>query len=266
MKETTMVIPDTHSIANDPDQERFTILGELMVDRQPANVVHIGDFMTYDSISYHNLNRRLTMEGQRLRTELDAGIEAYDRMMSPLKELNDSRRKNRKALYKPNMFLTSGNHRDRAARYVDQNPEMLGLVDFLNFIPWEEDGWVVVPYKEYCEINEVLFTHIPVAGNNQPQSSIHLNKNILREHACSVVYGHTHAFGAETEGIKTAYGYKRISSLNVGCYFDHKPDYAKTSKGIRNWWSGVCLLHHLNDEGDYDLETISLSRLREMYG
>ena len=261
--ETTLVIPDTHSIADDQDQERFSILGEFIIKERPDNIVHIGDFMSYDSISAHNASKRLSMEGQRCKKEIEAARESYERMMVPLYNLNNSLRKNKKALYSPNMYLTSGNHRDRCLRYVEEHPEMEGMVDFVYHIPWENDGWVIVPYREHCEVNGVLFTHIPMAGNNQPMSSVHLARKVLADYSCSIVYGHTHYFACESEGIKTVDGYKRITALNVGCYFDHKPEYARTSKGIRRWWSGLTMLTHLNDEGDFDIQTYSLESLRK---
>src|SRR5690625_1430807 len=261
--ERTLVIPDSHSIADDPDQERFDILGEFIAEHQPDNVVQMGDFLTYDSISAHNASKRLSMEGQRLRKELDAAEEAYTRIMVPFRELNGTLRKRKKALYNPNMFFLLGNHEDRAQRYVEENPEMKGMVYFNNYFNPEKDGWVIVPYREHCEVNGVLFTHIPMAGNNQPMSSVHLARKVLADYSCSIVYGHTHYFACESEGIKTVDGYKRITALNVGCYFDHKPEYARTSKGIRRWWSGLTMLTHLNDEGDFDIQTYSLESLRK---
>jgi len=261
--ETTLVIGDAHSIADDPDQERFDILGDFIVTHRPDNIVQIGDFMTYDSISAHNASKRLSMEGQRLKKELQSGQQAYDLMMSHIDLHNEGLRKNKKALYKPNMFYLLGNHEDRAARYVEENPEMKGLVYFNNYFNPEDDGWVIVPYREHCEINGVLFTHIPMNGANQPLSSVHLGRKVLEGYACSIVYGHTHYFACETEGVKTTDGYKKITSLNVGCYFDHKPEYARTSKGIRRWWSGLVKITHLNNEGDFDFQTYSLETLRK---
>lgn len=262
---TTLVVGDPHSIANDPDQGRFKLLGNLITDLLPDNIVQIGDFLTYDSISSHNNSKRLTMEGMRLRDEMISAQTSYNLLMRGVHNVNDARRSNRKALYKPNLFWLDGNHEDRAQRYCEENPELAGVVDYHNYFSPRDDGWVEVGYREHCEINGCLFTHIPMAGNNQPRSSIHLAKLVLRDYSCSVVYGHTHCLAYESEGIKTAHGHKRTTSLNVGCYFSHSPEYARTSKGFRNWWAGVCILHHLNDVGDYDLETLSLDRLRQTY-
>jgi hypothetical protein len=56
-------------------------------------------------------------------------------------------------------------------------------------------------------------------------------------------------------------GSKRITALNVGCFFTHIPGYAEGSRALRDWWAGVCILHHLDGEGAYDLETISMERI-----
>lgn len=266
MNETTLCIGDPHCIADDPDMGRFKVLGDFIADTQPDNIVQIGDFLTYDSISAWNNAKRLSMEGQRLSKELESGADAYNLLMEGIRKLNDRNRANRKATYRPNMYWLLGNHEDRAERYVEQNPEMKGLVFFNRFFDPTEEGWEIVEYREHCEFNGVMFTHIPMSGNNQPMSSKHLVKNVVSDYNCSIVFGHTHKLAFESDGMLSPDGVVRRTALNVGCYFDHMPDYASGSRGTRDWWPGVVLLHHLNYSGDYDLETIHIDRLREMYG
>lgn len=260
-----LVIGDPHCIADDPHMERFDILGAVIADEQPDCVVQIGDFLTYDSVSAHNLGKRLTMEGQRLHRELGSGKEAYDRIMQPIFDLNSSRRSNRKALYRPDMFWLEGNHEDRAYRYVDQNPEMQGVVEYTSKFNPEDDGWVLVPYREHAYYGGVLFTHAPMSGNNQPISSKHIIKNVIKDYDCPLVFGHTHKLGYESDGVLSREGGIRRTALNCGCYFDHLPEYAAGSRGIRDWWAGVVFLDNMDGSGDFDLRTISLNRLREMY-
>lgn len=264
MMSKTLVIGDPHVEADDPDLVRFDILGNFIAEEQPDAVVQIGDFLTYDSISAWNARRRLTMEGQRLSAEIRAGRDAYDRIMNPIHALNESRRRNRKALYKPDLFWIEGNHCDRAFRYADQNPEMYGMVDYKEYFNPADDDWVVVPYREHCMINGVLFTHIPMSGNNQPLSSKHLVKNVIKDYTCPIVFGHTHKLAWECDGVRTTDGGMRLTALNVGCYFDNIPDYATGSRGPRDWWAGLVMLTHLNEHGDYDLQTIHMDVLRQL--
>ena len=261
MNNTTLVIGDPHAGPEDTDKHRFDALGEFIVERQPEHIVQIGDFMTYDSISSHNTRKRLTMEGQRLVEELRAGLECYDRMMDPIRRLNTSRARNRKAQYRPVLSWVEGNHEDRALRYAEEHPEMYGMVDYKTTIPVVEDGWDVVPYRDHVQYAGVLFTHVPMSGRNQPIGSKHAVKNVIKDYDCPIVYGHSHKLAYECDGVRSPNGSRRLTALNAGCYFTDVPDYAAGSQGPLDWWAGVCLLHHLNDEGDYDLETVHISRI-----
>lgn len=262
---TSLVIGDSHTIADDPDLVRFDVLGRLIGDRKPDNIIQMGDFFTFDSISSHNFGKALTMEGQRFAKEIDAGRSAFSRLMLHIGTLNAKRRKNKEAYYRPGMLWLLGNHEFRQQVYVEQHPEMEGVVDFRAAFWPEAHGWDVVRYRDYCEVEGVLFTHIPMNGMNRPHSAKHLTKNIIREHDKPVVYAHTHRLGYESDSFRSGNADRRGTALNCGCYFENIPEYAAGGLATGSWWSGVCLLHHLDDEGNYDLETISLSRLRRMY-
>ena len=261
---STLVIGDPHTHPNE-DQRRFDILGRFIVDHQPDNIVQIGDFLTYDSISAWNRSKRLTMEGKRLGAEMQAGSSAYGLIMQPMRDMNESRRTHKRALYKPNMFWIEGNHEDRALRYAENNPELADIVDYRSYFDPEADGWVIVPYREHCEVSGVLFTHAPMSGNNQPLSSKHLVKNVIKDYAAPLVFGHTHKLAYECDGVLALNGGKRITALNVGCYFDEVPNYAEGSRGPREWWAGLVMLHHTDAAGGYDLATYSLDFLKEHY-
>ena len=54
-----------------------------------------------------------------------------------------------------------------------------------------------------------------------------------------------------------------MHGLSCGCFFEHDEDYAGTANSM--FWRGLCFLNNAKD-GDYELETITLKRLRRMYG
>jgi len=260
---TTLVVGDPHTHPDDEDEVRFDLLGNYIAETQPDTIVQIGDFLTYDSISAWNTRKRLTMEGKRLGKEMRAGMVAYEKIMNPINDLNRTRRNFRKAQYKPNLFWIEGNHEDRAFRYADQNPEVADVVDYTRYFNPADDGWTIVPYREHCAHNGVLFTHCPMSGNNQPLSSKHLVKNVIKDYTAPLVFGHTHKLAFECDGVRTTNGGRRLTSLNVGCFFDYVPDYARGSRSNRDWWAGLVTLTHVNQHGDYDLSTISMDVLRQ---
>ncbi len=265
MSSITLVIGDGHTCPEEP-QDRWSFVGKLAVDLDVDTIVQIGDFFTFDSISKHNFGKRLTMEGQRYKKELEAGAVAYNNMMRPILEERERQRRNRKAIKKLRLIWIEGNHEFRAKIYEDQNAELEGMLDYTNALPVFEDGWEVYPYRSHAFVNGVAFTHVPMNGIGQPIGSKHSVKNVIREYQCPVVFGHSHKLVHESDGVMTSEGPKRLTATCVGQFFEHIPEYAKDSGGIRDWWSGLVLLHHLDDEGSFDIQTISLSTLRNTYG
>lgn len=264
---STLVIGDGHTSPEDTayQKSRWKSLSNYIRETQPDNIVQIGDFLTFDSISSHNRNKRLELEGQRLKTELEAGREAYNMLMAEIDNLNAQRRRNRQALYKPGLFWVEGNHEDRANRYLQENPQMEGLVDYKTFFDPREDGWTIVPYREHCQIHGVLFTHIPMNGINNPIGSKHSVKNVIKDYDSPVVFGHNHKLVLECDGVRTTDGGKRLTALSVGCFFFGVPPYARNSGGSRDWWRGLVTLHHRDGNGDYDISTTGLQFLMENF-
>jgi hypothetical protein len=53
-----------------------------------------------------------------------------------------------------------------------------------------------------------------------------------------------------------------IRGLTAGCFFDHFEPYAGPAQEM--WWRGVIMKHGVHN-GDYTLEEIPLTFLRELY-
>lgn len=261
---TTLVIGDPHVEPN-TDLRRFVALSNFIYENRPTNIVQIGDFFTFDSISSHNASKRLTLEGQRFKQELDAGIEAYNLLANGIRRVyrSDVRAKRKRTIRR--MLWVEGNHEERVRRYLELNPQMEGMLDYRHHIPLEKDGWEVVPYRNYGFIYGIGFTHVPMNGNNNPIGSKHAVKNCIKDHHHHVVYGHNHKLIHESDGILTTGGYIRNTATSVGCFFENSPEYAMGSQGERDWWRGVVLLHHLDMEGGFDIETVAMSRLLGEY-
>jgi predicted phosphodiesterase len=239
-------------------------LGKYIVEAKPDNVVMMGDFLSLDSLSAWDKNKRLNLELKRLRAELDAGREAMDRLMNPLLFYNSIRRKTKSAMYKPNLIFLVGNHEDRLHRYYEEDPTMLGIVDMYEEIGAREFGWEIIPYREYWESSGVLFTHVPMNGVNKPISGQRIVDTALQTHPSSIVFGHTHCLKFATvarHGVESVQNY----SLNCGWFGEEIPEYAKGSLGSKDWWAGIVMMYHLDDEGKFDFNTISIEELINGY-
>lgn len=268
-EELILVFSDAHVTPEDKFPERFNLLAELIQDLTPDVIVQLGDFCTFDSLSSHVKSKKLELEGMRFVDELQAVHRAYHTIERGVQEATAATRRSKKKVYDPVKVWMYGNHENRLASYLQENTQMLGMAQSSKY--WIEpswDRWQEVPYKQVLARNGILFMHCAMNGINKPMSSKYLAKNILADYSGNVVYGHTHKLTLESIGRETLEGGKRFFSLNAGCFFDlteDMPGYAKGSSASRDWWSGVVLIRHDTETGDYDIQTIGMNRLKETY-
>jgi predicted phosphodiesterase len=259
---TTLIIGDSHVEANE-SLRRFEALGNYIADVQPDNIVQIGDFLSLDSLSAWDLNKRAKMEGRRFSAELKAGKKAVELLMRPIVDLNKSFRANKRKQYKPRLISLLGNHEDRWFRYLDTHPELIDVVDIYAACGFKKFGWEKVDYRKYAHIEGVCFTHVPMNGVNQPISGVRMMQIAAKDHETSVVFGHSHRLAIETN-IRHGENSQQIMALNVGCFFEGMPEYADGSLKSKDWWRGVVTLEHYG-ENKFDVRTYNLERLLEEY-
>lgn len=92
----------------------------------------------------------------------------------------------------------------------------------------------------------------PIGGANAARS--HTMK-LMRSSAS----GHSHEFDYF---INTAMDGTKVHGLVGGCFFDHTHEFAAAQEHL--YWRGFNVLHDVQD-GEYDLESIRLSRLMRDY-
>ena len=262
MSNSTLVIGDTHIEANE-DLDRFKILGKFIIHKQPSTIILLGDFLSLDSLSAWDLNKRAKMEGRRFSAELSTGREAVELMMQPLAKLRNLQRIQKRKIYSPRLIYILGNHEDRWYRYLDTHPELMGVVDLYKDLGFKKYKWELIPYREYAYVDGVCFTHAIMNGVNQPASGLSLMNNAAKNHEQSVIFGHVHKLAIASD---TRQGEKptQILSICAGCYFENTPEYARGSSSARDWWRGLLLLNN-HKNGQFDIETFSLERLKEEF-
>lgn len=262
--ETTLVIGDAHSDPNHP-LDRFSCLGNFIVEKRPSSIVQIGDWGSYDSVSFHDRGNLRIREGARLSDDLEAAQEAYNKMMAPLIAYNKKRSSIKKGYYEFNGYWFESNHEFRIHRYVDENPVLEGLIPERDLVGAEKDGWNLNPWKSVCYINGVCFTHIPCNdGNNQPISGKYVARRAVELSQSTVVFGHTHRFCVEPLARSGEDGSVFLEGINVGWFGDYIPEYIDGHMGTSHWWSGLVLLHH-TEEGRVDIERFSIDRIKRDY-
>ena len=243
-----LVIPDSHckpGVGN----TRFAWLGKLISHRKPEYVVHLGDLWDMESLSSYDA-KTIHAEGKRYRLDLEAGWDALD-------TLNDNIRGHR-----PKKRYCIGNHENRINKAVAQAPNLEGLMSFSD-LSLKKFGWEQTPFLEALEINGVLFSHYFVSGvMARPIGGDNLAASMIRKVMKSSIAGHIHTldYAERTDGSG-----RKIQSLSAGCFLE--PGQFERYAGPANaiWRNCVCYLHDVKD-GSFDLEIISIDRLKKDYG
>jgi predicted phosphodiesterase len=242
-----LVIGDAH-VAPGQNLRRFKALGNYIKAEKPDVIVEIGDFLTLDSLSDWDRNKRLKMEGRRYEKEIIAGNRALDLLESD-------------ALDRAKKYKVKGNHENRLDRYLDHDPTFAGQVGIEKDLLLKERGYSVVEYRDHVDVNGISFTHIPISGLGKPIGEPNVTRKALQLYNNSVVFGHCHTLSHSAEHRTNAPHLNQ--ALSAGCFFEHIDEYAVGSK--TDYWRGVVLLTSQHNNR-FDIETTSMSRLLRSHG
>lgn len=251
-----LVIGDAHA-KPDVDQSRFTLLGKVIEDRARQamyegvefTVVNIGDWADMESLSSYDV-AKASFEGRRYMLDVGASTEAQKLMFAEISpEVKEYTR----------WVMVLGNHENRINRTVNDDPKLKGFMS-VDDLRYEEFGWELYPFKKAANVHGVYFAHYFASGvMGRAISGVNIGRSLILKTLESCVQGHSHLLNHAT--LTTASG-RRMHGLSVGCFFEHEEDYAGTANDM--FWRGLCFLNNAKD-GDYELETITLKRLRRMY-
>ena len=258
MTRNILVVGDCH-VEETQDLSRFELLGKLIVQEKPEDIVLIGDFLTLNCLSAWDKDKRKKMEGKRYVSEIAAGNKALDLMMADMLKLQKKQRKNKEKQYKPNLIFIEGNHEDRLTRYLDYDPTFEGAIGVRKDLKLDERGFEWVDYRDYKYINDIGFTHIP----HNTVAPIAGKYHIHRATDCtvkSVVYGHTHKLETANKHVEGMEHLQQV--MSVGCFFQEHEEYVKGRR--TDYWKGVVLLRSYKPNR-FDFETYSLGRMRRTY-
>ncbi len=252
-----LVIPDEHYFPGD-NLRRCDSLGQFIVEHQPDVIVRIGDIWDMPSLCSYDKGKR-GMVFKNVKDDLEAGHKAEKRIFAPMLKLNADLAARKKKQYTPRIVKILGNHEYRVARLLEMEPRWDGSIsmdDFKTRLPIQEE---IVPFLEMVEIDGVGYSHYFSSGvQGRPFSSA---RAMLQKTGSSLTMGHVHTLD---HALLTKPNGGRIRGLFAGSF--HDPDH----KGFagpqvdKAWWNGIIMKHDVNN-GDYDIEEISVRRLLAEY-
>lgn len=231
-------------------------IGEYIVEKKPDVIVCIGDFADMPSLSSYDVGKK-SFEGRRYKNDVEAVHEAMSVLLEPMQDYNHRRVVNKKAVYKPRMILTLGNHEHRIERAVNADPKLEGVLE-TGDLAYHEFGWEVYPFLDVVVVDGVAYSHYFTSGVlGRPATSA--AAQLAKKHM-SCVAGHQQ--GLQISMAQRADG-RRLTSIIAGSCYEHDEDYLGP-QGNQHW-RGILMLHEVND-GQFDHMPVSLDYLKKKYG
>ena len=257
---THLVIGDPHATPHF-NNERFTLLGKLIVDLMPDVIINIGDMADMSSLCSYDKGKK-SFEGRRYKADIAATIDAQEKLFAPMNEYNARASANRKRQYKPRMVLTLGNHENRINRAVENQAELEGVIS-IDDLKYEDFGWELHSFLSPVVIDGVCYAHYFMSGvMGRPIGGDNLAASLINKKHMSCTQGHIHTrdFAERTnpEG-------KKLIGLSAGCFLDVDQEEGYAGEANKLWWRGVVMCHDVVD-GGYEPEFISMQQIRNRYG
>lgn len=254
---TLLVIPDAHANP-DMDNRRFIWLGNLILDKRPDIIVNLGDLFDMSSLSSYDKNKK-SFEGRRYQKDIQIGIDALEKMHKPFNDFNEKLRNIKKARLKsPRLVFTLGNHCNRVTRAIENSPELDGLLSLENF-QLERFKYEVYPFKQPVCVEGIWFCHFfPSGVKGESVSGFNIGANLIQKNMVSSICGHSHlwdmAMRARPDGSKAI-------GISAGWYGEEA---TYTDATDQLWHSCVTMLHDVHS-GTFDVEQISIERIKNLY-
>ena len=207
-KQTILVIADTQAKPTE-SLEYMLWIGKYIADIKPDVVVHIGDHYDMPSLSSYDKGKA-SAEGRRFVDDLNAGNKGLELLNLAI---------HKDPTYNPRKVFCKGNHEHRIDRYVEDNPELIGVIG-TELLPLEAYGWEVHDFLHPVEIEDIYFVHYlanPMTG--KPYSGT--ASSILKTVGKSFVVGHKQVLDITIR--PTIDGRQQIGIINGACYpFEEK--------------------------------------------
>lgn len=243
-KNRHFLIPDTQVKPGVP-LDHFRWLGQAIARYEPETLIHLGDHFDFGAVSRHSAPGTLEKEGQRILADLEAGNKALQILEDAMQGYQPKRK----------IFL-HGNHEHRLSRYVNEHPELEGLVG-LHLLDTEKHGWQTVPYRygspQVITLDGLNYAHYFANVNTgKPIGGTASYK--LAAIGAPFVQGHVQGYDIGTKQYATG---RTIRGIVAGSCYLHDEEY----KGMANsHWRGAVVLNQVNG-GDFSEMPLTMDYL-----
>jgi hypothetical protein len=251
MSKKHAVIPDVQAKPG-VSNEHLEHIGNYLAEKEPDVIIIIGDFADMPSLSLYDKNKK-SYEGRTYKGDVDASIEAMDKLMAPIERKNRIRFRKGLTPYKPRKIITLGNHEQRIIRAIEDDRKLDGTMK-ISDLQFHKFGFKVYPYLQIVNVDGVEYSHFFTSGvMGRPVSSA---AALLRERQRSATMGHVQhtdiAIHKKTQQ----------RALFCGVCYTHDEDYLGPQG---NDCRRQIIMKHEVKDGRYNLMEVSLSYLKDKY-
>lgn len=247
-------IPDTQ-VKPGVDTVFLDWVAGAILKYRPDVVVHLGDHYDLPSLSTHNEPGSKEAEGQRVKSDLDAGAEAMERLCEPLRKEMARLAKNRRKRWQPGFHFLVGNHETRLSRAIFRDPKWEGVLsmDSLHMGLFRRHDFLNI-----VEIDGIAFSHyFPSPHSGRPIGGTIVSR--LNNIGQSFVQGHVQGFLYSN---KPYPGHVKHGLVAGSCYL-HNEEYRP--RDVQNSeWRGIILANEVQ-RGTYDICPLSMDYLRREF-
>jgi len=166
----SLLIPDTHRPFH--DRKAYNLMLQVAVDLKPKELVILGDYADFYSVSSHAKDPRLPHLLEDEVLDVTDGLSEIDVLLPTTKK-----------------FYIEGNHEFRLERYLcDKAPALFGVTSIEYLFEFNRRPlWTFIPYgpsqRHRVGGSKLIARHEPLASSAKATASKAL---------CSMVYGHIH--------------------------------------------------------------------------
>lgn len=238
------------------DTTHLSWAADAILDYRPDVVVVMGDFWDFPSLSTHDAPGSKEAEGRRVKPDIDAGNEAFERLVGPIAATRAKIIADKKKQWNPELHFLFGNHEDRLTRAIFRDPKWEGM---LSLDSLKTPGFTRHPYLKIVEIDGIKYSHFfPNPFSGRPIAGTIINR--LGHIGSSFVQGHQQGFMYASK----QYPDHVKHGIVCGRFYSHHESY-RTEDVQRTEWNGILVLNQV-DQGDFDLMPLRFDYLRRKYG
>jgi hypothetical protein len=244
-------IPDTQ-VKPGVRTDHLEWAGRYVAERAPNVLVMGGDWWDMPSLSSYDKGKKAA-EGRRVSADVDAGNEAMDRFLAPIRKRAGLWRRMRRV-------FTLGNHEHRIERAVDDAAALDGTLGYhaLNLRAWD-----VISFLDTVEIDGVTYSHyFPRAASGAITQA---KRGAPNARAQCIRQGGSCTAGHQ-QGLDIApvvMGTRLQWGLIAGSFYLHDESYL-TPQG-HTYWKGIVVKHDVH-KGQYAPMLVDMRYLQRKYG